>query len=374
MRTSIAFVCMLLVLAACVPPTSVPVTVTPQTPTVTDGPRPPTSTPRVSPIEPPTATPAPSPLETPVPSLVKAAAPHASGTVYTVTLVNPGFEAPFIHPLPIPEFTVAQGWLPVRDDLPPCNPGYLRPCIPGTVSSPIEWCPKNCQTLNGNCKDDYGCFWMRPEFKQQGKQNVFGLRVYEGQSAQTIFTFGRLGRHGLVQEVHGVNPGDIVTFTIMVQAWQCFDFEDCKLGHMNPERRAELMAAWGCTDFNVCRTWPASDIAGYLRADLPRAYTQTHEITPTMGLRIGIDPTGQFDHGDGAPDWSGITWGEVKEAWDIWTQLVVTATARSNHVTLVAQAFPRSTFAYSNYDVQWDQAQVTARVSGARVYLPIIVK
>ena len=377
-RNLMWLVLMAVMMAGCVPPTVTPtvnpVTVTPsvtlEPATKTPVPVTATATRPTSPIITPvpvtaTATRFVSPIVTPAPSTATVADVIAPATVFTASLVNGNFENPFGHPDGVTEWATALGWRSYSLDVPPCRPGSAGCPIP---------CPSNCLNENGKCQADTGCAWARAEFKQMWYLDyTTPKRTYEIFSSQGSHVAGRMGVWGDYQRVR-VGVGNIVTFTIRAMTWMCFDGDDCKLGHMNDARRAQLVAAWGCLDWYTCRNWTASDIPKYLRLDLPRA---GEPITPTMHMRAGIDPTGTFSPSVGTANFANVVWGREKDTFDIWTELVVTATAKSEWVTVLSHAQPEWPYAHWNNDAYWDGAAVRVEVVPRRVYtnyLPMVIK
>jgi hypothetical protein len=362
MTRPMLIILMVLLLSSCLPPPQptvsplMPVTITPgQPPTLT--PIPPTAT-----TVPPTAAPA-----TPIPIIQK-----------PVSVTNPGFET-FTHPITtVQEFTVATGWIPWVRNQPPCKPGFPYPCKAGSIGSPIRTCPLNCtNSQTGQCVQQYDCYWLVPEYSPMYRLDfITPPRTFEGNYSQRMFGVGRQFEAGMYQRVK-VTPGATITATIMASAWMCFNAPDCKLGHMNPARQAELMQAWGVTDAYAHRLWTASDLPGYLRPDIPR-YDPTDQYTPTMHLKIGIDPTGTFtgSYRGGVyvmPDLSNVVWGQERDYFDVWGKLSVTTAARAGYATVVTYARPEWPYSYWNNDVMWDLANMIES-GGNILFLPVVVR
>jgi hypothetical protein len=358
------FLCLLIVLASCVP------TITPQPPTVV----PPTAVPPTPFVSPITPTPFVSPVpkaETPVPL-----------RVITATVKNYNFEGAFVHPFPdVQEFTVGKDWTPWWVD--------RSPCIAGDAGCIIPKCPKNCQKADGTCPSNSSCWWMRPELKAAYKPDVVGgIRVFEGLWSQYGFSVGRMAQDGFYQRVF-VGAGNRITATIMALSWQCFSADDCRYSHMSPEQQAKLRAAWGitrtvnCPGDEVCK-WPASDVPSLLASTNPRK----GEPDPTMWMKLGIDPTGTFTgtqwsgdyYDDGqkvwlAPYFGNVVWGQVHDSWDIFSKYTASATAQSDYVTIIWHTFPQWEYAYWNNDWSAELVQVTVQEKELfKLYLPQVRK
>jgi len=91
---------------------------------------------------------------------------------------------------------------------------------------------------------------------------------------------------------------------------------------------------------------------------------------PTMGLRVGIDPSG------GNNPWSDrIVWSPVKEAFDHWELFTVEAVAKSDRVTVFTRSRPH--FAVQHNDVYVDEASLVvvseAPVRGTPLATPSVV-
>jgi hypothetical protein len=300
-------------------------------------------------------------------------------------LYNPFFEGGYTHPITtVPEYSTAPGWIPWAAEQPPCLPGFLFPCkaglTDGVARSPIRVCPDNCQRPDGQCYAAYDCYWQRPEFTAKYFNDyTTPKRVYEGQYSQWYFGRGRQFEGGVYQRTF-VGAGSEVTFTIKASAWMCQGSPDCKLGHMNPARQAELMKAWGLTGgYYPYRLWTASDIPGFLRGDLPRY--DPHDIyTPTMHMKVGIDPTGTFDGSFTGgvyhyPDLSKIVWGKEHDYFDTWGTLVVTTVAKSDYIVVVTSAQSEWPYAYVNNDAGLDAATLDVKkfVWPYEIDLPLVM-
>ncbi|HLF26411.1 MAG TPA: LysM peptidoglycan-binding domain-containing protein [Anaerolineae bacterium] len=163
-----------------------------------------------------------------------------------------------------------------------------------------------------------GCAaWHNPEFRDTaGGPQTPPYRKVAGDNSQKYFTFYSLHDAGLYQTVGGLTPGQRVRFSVYMQAWS--------------------------TQTND---------------------PFTSEGQPTMGLRVGIDPTG------GNNPWGGtVVWSPVKEAFDHWELFTVEAVARSNRVTVFTRSRPY--FAIQHNDVYVDEASLVVVGAGGNTTTP----
>jgi hypothetical protein len=210
-------------------------------------------------------------------------------------LVDGGFEAPPTWPMQdgIGEVQVAPGWRAWYLDKPPA---YVQR-------------PVNCNDSPGYA---YNCYWMRPEFRDNVAAS-FANRVHSGFRSQKYFSFGRMHEAGLYQQVGGIKPGTTLRFSIWIQAWQCFDINNCgKDG---------------------------------IRSDFPA----------DMHLRVGIDPYGGTN-----PFSPNIVWSSEQEAFDRWVEFSVEAKALGDTVTVFTHSRPDWTWARMDNDVYLDDASLVA--------------
>ena len=207
-------------------------------------------------------------------------------------LVDGDFEAPAPWPQQdgIGEVQVAPGWRGWYLDV---APNYVKP-------------PDNCM----NSKAGYGCYWMRPEFRDTVLAS-FENRVRSGMRAQKYFSFGRMHEAGLYQRVGGIKPGSTVRFSIYIQAWQCYEIDKCGRNGT--------------------------------RSDAP----------DNMHLRVGIDPYG----GDN-PFSPNVVWAPEKEAFDQWVEFAVETEARADTVTVFTHSRPDWPWARVENDVYLDDASL----------------
>ncbi len=162
-----------------------------------------------------------------------------------------------------------------------------------------------------NCAggSDNGCYWAVPEFRDV-QRAAHAYRVHGGYQAQKYFTYGRMHQAGLMQQVGNIQPGSRLRFSVYMQAWMCYKYEDCDHGKVSDQ--------------------PAE-----------------------MHLRVGIDPTG----GDNpfSPD---IIWSPERAAWDTWVLFQVEAVAKNSTVTVFTHSRVDWDWARANNDVYVDDASL----------------
>jgi hypothetical protein len=115
---------------------------------------------------------------------------------------------------------------------------------------------------------------------------------------------------GLMQQVGGIQPGARLRFSIYMQAWMCFEFDQCDYGRV-------------------------SDKPG------------------EMHLRVGIDPTGGTN-----PFSADIVWSGEQAAWDEWVPFQVEAVARNSSVTVFTHSRADWDWARKNNDVYIDDGSL----------------
>jgi len=207
-------------------------------------------------------------------------------------LVDGDFEAPAPWPWQdgVGEVQVGPGWRAWYLDV---APNYVNK-------------PTNCL----DSKAGYGCYWMRPEFRDTVLAS-FENRVRSGMRAQKYFSFGRMHEAGLYQRVGGIKPGSTVRFSIYIQAWMCHDIDKCgKNG---------------------------------ILSDAP----------DNMHLRVGIDPYG----GDN-PFGPNVVWAPEMEAFDRWVEFAVETRALADTVTVFTHSRPEWGWARVENDVYLDDASL----------------
>jgi len=216
------------------------------------------------------------PAPTPATSAPTPTPTESSSIASRADLVNGDFEAPPPWPLQdnIREVQVAPSWRAWYLDKPPA---YVKK-------------PVNCGGV------DYGCYWMRPEFRDMVAAS-FPNRVHSGFYAQEYFSYGRMHEAGLYQQIGGIKPETMLRFSIWIQAWQCFNIDECGKDGIHSDKPAE------------------------------------------MHLKVGIDPNGGSD-----PLSSNIVWSSEQEAFDRWVDFSVEAKAAGDTVTV---------FTHSRADWDW---------------------
>ena len=232
----------MVLLAACKPPTATPTvnppTVTP-TPTASATPQ---QSPPITPTRPPSpiVTPPPSPLATPEAEIEHPLLMRAS-TVISDALDNGGFNLPYDG---MPGYSTIQlphgwkvGWFPK----PPCThtDHEQNGCLP------VIQCPTNCILPNGNCCNDYNCYFAMPEANRVLVIEHEGLRTFRGRCQRKDFR---------QQDVEGLV------------------FANCRSRRWESRHILSQASGMDCGDFANCSKGQ--------RSDLPTA----------MHLRVGIDP------------------------------------------------------------------------------------
>jgi hypothetical protein len=151
--------------------------------------------------------------------------------------------------------------------------------------------------------------FFRPEYKRAVAAQ-FPNRVLSGESAQQWFTFHASHWAGMYQQVFNVTPGQRYRFSIWAQVWSSIE--------SNPP---------------TVSVNPAN----------PR-------------LRVGIDPTGNWQAGAGTVVWSGE--GAMSNHVDRWGEISVEAVAQNNLITVFMRTNPD--FATKHNDMYWDNASLIA--------------
>jgi hypothetical protein len=150
--------------------------------------------------------------------------------------------------------------------------------------------------------------YFRPEYKR-ADAGAFPYRVFEGGSAQQWFTFHASHLAGMYQQVFNVTPGQRYRFTIWAQVWS--SSEDDPFNSVNPAN--------------------------------PR-------------LRIGIDPSGNWQAGASTVTWSAEA--PMSGIIDRWHQMSLEATAENTVITVFMRTNPD--FANKHNDTYWDNASLVA--------------
>ncbi len=145
--------------------------------------------------------------------------------------------------------------------------------------------------------------YHQPEY---GMAYPYGERIRSGGNAQKYFTFYSTHLAGLYQQVANVTPGQNYRFTVYVE------------------------------------TWSTAEEKGFTSAG-----------QPSMGVMVGIDPTGYGD-----PFSPVIIWSYAQNAFDVWTPMSVDAVAQSTNITVFTRSQPA--LALQHNDVYLDDASLVA--------------
>ena len=156
-----------------------------------------------------------------------------------------------------------------------------------------------------------------PEYRDTmgGPQETGPSRKVAGDNSQKYFTFYSIHEAGLYQVVSGVKPGDLLRFSVYMEAWSS--------GNNDPYK----------SDFNQ-----------------------------HMNLQIGIDPTGGND-----PWSSNIVWTAPAESFDKFTQFSMETVAKNNVVSVWTKSAPE--LALQHVDVYVDEASLNV-VQPTKVVVP----
>lgn len=282
----------------------------------------PTPTPTVSPI---------SPVLTPVAQAVP------------MPFRNGEFNDPYTARNGMSTENVAEWWNPYYSPVPLCMPGD-----PG--------CPQKCPSSCGICtKSDQGCWYSQPEWGA-AKVEEFWYRIHGGSRAQKIFCYGRQCDPSVYQQID-VAPGLVVTFSVWMMGWQCYDGQLCLIdrlimpvinGVQNPvysnERAIALLENWGCT----YRTDENGKVIQIEKRCRGRAIT---DYPANLNLQVGIDTVGGI-----LPTAASIVWTTPTECFDVWCKFSVTATAAATKITLWMRGNVSFGFTHTNNDIYIDDA------------------
>jgi hypothetical protein len=210
-------------------------------------------------------------------------------------LANPGFEGPYVKQCCHTSGGLAG--LPI-DEVQVARGwhGWWYP--PGIDAAHPEYC--------GDDADDYCQAWHRPEWREAAP---FSERIREGENAQKYFTFYSVHEAGMYQQVSGLTPGARLRFTVYMHAWSTND-------------------------------------------DSPFSAGQDY-----MGMKVGIDPTG-----DANPWSAAIVWSEVRDAFDVYQEYTVEAVAQAGTVTVFTHSQPQ--WGWKHNDVYVDDASLVV-IGGA---------
>ncbi len=212
-------------------------------------------------------------------------------------LVNPGFESPFVKQCchTEPQFL-------------PNTPIDEVQVAAGWLGWWLE--PNQDPQHPGSCETpDCKVAWHRPEWREANCGPVCADRVRSGSNAQKYFTFYSVHEAGMYQRVGGIAPGQRVRFSIYMQGWS--------------------------TNSNY---GPSSG-------------------QQSLGMRIGIDPTG------GTNPYSGnIQWTPVADTYDAWGFYAIEAVAQSNAVTVFTHSLP--VYGVQHNDLYLDDASLVVVGTG----------
>ncbi len=236
-------------------------------------------------------------------------------------LRNPGFEGSFYIPCtwkadPIP-------WNHI-----PCDPWYeeimrrwntaytpqdwvawWRPPLTDTARSDYFTYPSSCRRPGApeNCAP-----WHNPEYGGTDWIRNGPPRIRSGKNSLKYFTFWSVHEGGVFQTVSGIAPGAQLRFSAYLHAWSA------TVGPGNEE---------------------------------PSPFQSAGQTS--MHMKIGIDPTG------GRNPWSpDIVWGPESDSYDQFGYYQVTATARSDRVTVFVSSRPEK--ALKHNDIYADDIELVA--------------
>lgn len=129
--------------------------------------------------------------------------------------------------------------------------------------------------------------WHRPEWREANCGAVCANRVRTGHNAQKYFTFYSVHDAGMYQTVSGVTSGQRLRFSVYMMGWST-------------------------------------------NADYGNSGGQQ-----SMGMQVGIDPTGGAN-----PFSSNVVWSTVSDVYDAWGLYTVEAVARGSSVTVFTRSRP----------------------------------
>ncbi len=213
-------------------------------------------------------------------------------------LANPGFESPYVKQCchTAPEYF-------------PNTPFDDVQVAAGWAAWWLE--PDRDPQHPGCCHNIPGCqvAWHRPEWREANCGSPCADRVRSGGNAQKYFTFFSVHDAGMYQRVGGLAPGQRVRFSIYMQGWSTHSNYGGSSGQQ------------------------------------------------TMGMRIGIDPTG------GTNPYSGsIQWTAVNDVYDTWGFYAIEAVAQGGAVTVFTRSTPH--YGLQHNDIYLDDASLVVVGSG----------
>lgn len=198
--------------------------------------------------------------------------------------------------------------------------GVYETCERGEINAPTGWGVWYEHAREFRPEWDAGNTdgWCEPE----SRVNLY--RSADGSPSYMLFTMFRIHRGGLFQKV-AVGAGNLVRFTIQVQAWSSQD--------------DNAATSEGCGDkafFAYEGEVPTSD---------PR-----HDALINAVFRVGIDPTGV----DADPFSERVVWGRAAHVYNRFHEIEVVATAESDTVTLIVEGWQHWRFKHN--DMYYDAA------------------
>ena len=234
-------------------------------------------------------------------------------------LQNPGFEGAWFNPC---------SW---KADLPwnhiPCQPWYpelMRRW--DTVYTPEGWVGWWQQPITDTTRSDFYTYpdrcppgspttcvvWHNPEYGGTDWIRSGPSRIRSGKNSLKYFTFWSVHTAGVFQTVSGVTPGTQLRFGAYMHAWS---------------------------------------VSEGPHGEQPSPFKS--EGQTGMHMKIGIDPAG------GRNPWSAdVVWSSEFDSYDQWGYYQVTATARSDKVTVFIHSHPEK--ALKHNDVYVDDAELVA--------------
>jgi LysM repeat protein len=152
-------------------------------------------------------------------------------------------------------------------------------------------------------------FFHRPEWREANCGAPCANRVHSGANAQKYFTFFSTHEAGMFQRVSGVQRGQRVRFSVWMEGWSTNENYGSSSGQAS------------------------------------------------MGMRVGIDPTG----GTNAFS-ANIVWSPVMESYDTWSLYSVEAVASSSAVTVFTRSHPD--YPLQHNDIYVDDASLVVVGTG----------
>jgi LysM repeat protein len=185
------------------------------------------------------------------------------------------------------------------------NPGFEGNYFPWSGINEVQVAHNWTPWWRKRSDADPPATYFQPEYKQANGY-IYPNRVHGGAAAQQWFTFYATHQAGMYQQVFNVTPGARYRFTVWAQVWSSTD--DDANSSVNP------------------------------------AYPN---------LRVGIDPTGNWNPWDGDIVWSG-----AYAFYDSWGQLAVEAVAQNDVITVFMRSEPNIPVKHN--DMYWDDAALVA--------------